>query len=87
VKVILLSDEVGASTMSSQALRKHNTSIISHLNGYFNYLTTTSNNDSSDAYSDAYLDNIQTFILHIEVSMDIEKGVNSTVRYVTLRRY
>lgn len=56
IKAILLSDEGWSSIMISQALRKHQTSIIRHLNDYAEHQKTTSNNGGSDSY----LDSIQT---------------------------
>lgn len=56
IKAILLSDEGWSSTMISQALRKHQTSIIRHLNDYANHQKTNSNNGGSDSY----LNEIQT---------------------------
>ncbi len=44
IKAILLSDEGWPSTMIFQALRKHQTSIIRHLNDYVSHQKTTSEN-------------------------------------------
>ena len=52
IKAILLSDEGWSSTMISQALRKHQTSIIRHLNEYESHQKTTSNNGGSDSSLD-----------------------------------
>ena len=50
IKAILLSDEGWSSTMISQALRKHQTSIIRHLNDYISHQKTTSENGGSDSH-------------------------------------
>ena len=56
IKAILLSDKGWSTTMISQALRKHQTSIIRHLNDYAAQQKTTSENGGSDSY----LNEIQT---------------------------
>lgn len=50
IKAILLSDEGWSTTMISQALRKHQTSIIRHLNDYASHQKITSENGGSDSY-------------------------------------
>ena len=50
IKAILLSDEGWSPAMISQALRKHQTSIIRHLNDYTNHQKTTSDNGGSDSF-------------------------------------
>ena len=56
IKAILLADEGWSTTMISQALRKHQTSIIRHLNDYASHQKTTSENGGSDSY----LNEVQT---------------------------
>jgi len=50
IKAILLADEGWSTTMISQALRKHQTSIIRHINDYASHQKTTSENGGSDSY-------------------------------------
>ena len=50
IKAILLSDEGWSSAMISQALRKHQTSIIRHLNDYASHQKTRSTNGGSDSF-------------------------------------
>lgn len=56
IKAILLSDEGWSSIMISQALRKHQTSIIRHLNDYASHQKITSENGGSESY----LNDVQT---------------------------
>jgi transposase len=50
IKAILLSDEGWSSIMIAQALRKHQTSIIRHLNDYISHQKTASENGGSDSH-------------------------------------
>ena len=53
IKAILLADEGWSTIVISQALRKHQTSIIRHLNDYVSHQKTTSENGGSDSYLNA----------------------------------
>jgi transposase len=88
IKAILLSDEGWSTMMISQALRKHQTSIIRHLNDYASHQKTTSENGGSDSYlNDAQtklvienLSKITYFHMHdireyIEDTFDVEYSI------------
>jgi transposase len=88
IKAILLSDEGWSSAMISQALRKHQTSIIRHLNDYVSQQKVTSENGGSDSYLNEvqtefiikHLDEVTYFHMHdireyIKNTFDVEYSI------------
>ncbi|MCG6202811.1 winged helix-turn-helix domain-containing protein [Psychromonas antarctica] len=95
IKAILLSNEGWSTTMISQALRKHQTSIIRHLNDYASHQKTTSDNGGSDSYfNDAqtelvieHLSEITYFHMHeirdyIKSVFDVEYSISGLQKWL-----
>lgn len=95
IKAILLSAEGWSTTMISQALRKHQTSIIRHLNDYVSNEKLTSENGGSDSYLSevqtevaiAHLSDITYFHMHdirdyIKDTFDVEYSISGLQKWL-----
>ena len=100
IKAILLSDEGWSATMISQALRKHQTSILRHLNDYASHQKTTSENGGSDSYLNdvqtelviEHLSEITYFHIHdireyIKNTFDVEYSIPGLQKWLHRNRF
>ena len=95
IKAVLLSAEGWSSAMISQALRKHQTSIVRHLNDYANSKKLTSENGGSDSYLNeeqtitaiAHLSDVTYFNMsdiknYIKENFDVEYSISGLQKWL-----